>query len=321
MGRKAPDEKCAAGHWRQAVDLYRSDLLEGFYDDWCLEERYRLEGLYLDMLSRLIVWHEVQGDSEAVLTYAQRYLARDPLTEKVHLAAMRALVALGDLAGAQRQWQLCCETWQQELHAPPSPAMLKQAESILGAQFTIPLPVAPVVVSAPPRLGSLERPPFVGRARELDALWARWKQVARGQGGMVLISGEAGVGKMRLTEEFSAAVRWRGEMVACGRCYEPERVLPYQPLAEILRDLTMQEEHAALALPAWVHGELARLVSELVTPSSRPEPPYGLVQPERQAILFHAIAAFIGHCASRRPLLIVLEDLHWATDSTLAVIH
>ena len=165
MGRKAPDEKCAAGHWRQAVDLYRSDLLEGFYDDWCLEERYRLEGLYLDMLSRLIVWHEVQGDAEAVLTYAQRYLARDPLTEKVHLAAMRALVALGDLAGAQRQWQLCCETWQQELHAPPSPAMLKQAESILGAQFTIPLPVAPVVVSAPPRLGSLERPPFVGRAR------------------------------------------------------------------------------------------------------------------------------------------------------------
>lgn len=157
--------------------------------------------------------------------------------------------------------------------------------------------------------------------RELDALRARGKQVARGQGGMVLISGEAGVGKMRLTEEFSAAVRWRGEMVACGRCYEPERVLPYQPLAEILRDLTMQEERLGLTLPAWVHGELARLVPELVTPSTHPEPPYGLVQPERQAILFHAIAAFIGHCASRRPLLIVLEDLHWATDSTLAAIH
>nr|MBC7244178.1 AAA family ATPase [Chloroflexota bacterium] len=155
----------------------------------------------------------------------------------------------------------------------------------------------------------------------MDALRARWEQVAQGQGGTVLISGEAGVGKTRLIEEFAAAVRWRGGMVACGRCYEPEHVLPYQPLAEILRDLTMQEERVALALPAWVHGELARLVPELVTSLTQPEPPPSSVQPERQAILFHAIAAFIRHFASRRPLLIALEDLHWATDSTLAAIH
>lgn len=165
LSRKEPDEKRAAGHWRQAVDLYRNDLLEGFYDDWCLEERYHLEALYLDILRRLVVWHEAQGDAEATLTYAQRYLAHDPLTESVHLAAMRAFVASGDLGGARRQWQLCCETRQQELHAPPSPEMAKQAESILGAHLTIPLPVAPAPVETPLRLGSLERPPFVGRAR------------------------------------------------------------------------------------------------------------------------------------------------------------
>lgn len=328
-------EKMVGGRWRvadssgqsgienlkSAVELYRGDLLEGFYDDWCIEERYRLEALYLDALSRLVVWHEGQGDAAAVLAYAQKYLARDPLAEQIHLAAVRALVALGDLAGARRQWQLCCEARQQELHAPPSPEMLKQAESILGAAFIIPLPVAPAPVKGLPQWGDLEKPPFVGRARELAALWARWEQAARGQGGWVLIGGEAGVGKTRLTEEFAALVRGHGGVVVRGRCYELEHILPYQPLAEVLRDLTMQEGGVGPALPAWARGELARLVPELATPPIRPEPSSGPLQAERQAILFHAVATFIRYFASRAPLLVVLEDLHWATDSTLAAIH
>jgi len=307
--------------WATAIELYRGDLLEGFYDDWCIEERYRLESLYLDTLNRLVAWYEEQGDARAVLACAQKYLACDPLTEAMHLTAMRALVALGDLAGARRQWQLCCETRQQELHAPPSPEMLKQAESILGAHFTIPLPLEPVPMKAPLRWGSLERPPFVGRGREMDALRARWEQAVQGQGGIVLIAGEAGVGKTRLVEEFAATVRWRGGMVARGRCYEPERMLPYQPLAEVLRDLAMQEGRAAPALPAWARSELARLVPELATSPFQPQPSTGPLPSERQAILFHAIATFIHHFASRTPLLIVLEDLHWASASMLAAIH
>ncbi len=307
--------------WATAVELYRGDLLDGFYDDWCIEERYRLESLYLDTLNRLVAWYEEQGDARAVLACAQKYLACDPLTEAMHLVAMRALVALGDLAGARRQWQLCCETRQQELHALPSSEMREQAECILGAQFTIPLPVAPAPLKPSPRRGSLERPPFVGRARELDALRARWEQTMQGQGGTVLIGGEAGVGKTRLVEEFAATVRWRGGMVARGRCYEPERVLPYQPLAEVLRDLTAQEGGAALALPAWARAELARLVPELGAPPRWRGTLASLLQPERQAILFHATLTFIHHFAAHTPLLIVLEDLHWATDSTLAVIH
>jgi|GEM_PF-438122 len=307
--------------WATAIELYRGDLLEGFYDDWCIEERYRLESLYLDTLDRLVAWYEAQGDARAVLACAQKYLACDPLAEAMHLAAMRALVALGDLAGARRQWQLCCETRQQELHAPPSPEMLEQAESILGARFTVPLPVAPAPLEPLPRRGSLERPPFVGRARELDALRARWEQAMQGQGGTVLIGGEAGVGKTRLVEEFAAMVRWRGGMVARGRCYEPERMLPYQPLAEVLRDLTAQEGGAVPALPAWARAELARLIPELGAPPVWRGTLAGPLQPERQAILFHATVTFIHHFAAHTPLLIVLEDLHWATDSTLAVIH
>lgn len=319
--KRANQDPCTPGDLAAAIELYRGDFLEGFYDDWCIEERYRLEALYLDALSRLVVWHETQGDARAVLASTQKYLALNPLMENIHLAAMRALVALGDLAGARRQWQLCCEALQGELHAPPSPELLKQAESILGAQFTVPLPIGPFPAKAPPRCDGLERMPFVGRKPEMDALQARWEQAAQGQGGMLFIGGEAGVGKTRLTEEFAAVVRWRGGVVAVGRCYEPERMLPHQPLTEILRDLIRQEGHATQVLPDWVKSELARLVPELLPPPIRTEPSSTSLQSERQAILFHAIAAFIRHFASRTPLLIVLEDLHWASDSTLAAVH
>ncbi|MBC7228305.1 MAG: tetratricopeptide repeat protein [Thermoflexales bacterium] len=321
MNRKEPDERRAADHLRQAVDLYRGDLLEGFYDDWCLEERYRLEALYLDALGRLVSWYESQGHAGAALAYAQKCLAHDPLMEHIHLAAMRALVALGDVAGARRQWQRCCETRWQELYLPPSPEMLQQAESILGAQFVIPLLVEPLPARAVPRRGTLERPPFVGRAREMAALQVRWERAVQGQGGLVLIGGEAGVGKTRLAEEFAAMVRWRGGIVARGRCYEPEHMFPYQPLAEALRDLVMQEESAVPALPAWVRGEVARLLPEMAARLTSPGSPPVPLRPEHQDILVHAVATFIRHFASRTPLLIVLEDLHWATDSTLAAIH
>ncbi|MGC8960376.1 MAG: ATP-binding protein [Chloroflexia bacterium] len=319
--RQESDERRAAEALQQAVDLYRNDLLEGCYDDWCIEERYRLEALYLEALSRLVAWHKAQGNAEAVLAYAQKYLAHDPLTEDMHLAAMWALAALGDRTRARRQWQLCCETRQQELHLPPSAEMIEQAERILGPHFTIPLPAEPAPARTPPRRGTLERPPFVGRAREMAALQARWEQAVQGRGGLVLIGGEAGVGKTRLVEEFAALVRRRGGIVARGRCYEPEHMFPYQPLAEILRDLVMQVGPTAPALPAWVRDEVARLLPEMSARPAWPGPPPDHLLPERQAVLIHAIASLVRHFASRTPLLALIEDLHWATDSTLAAVH
>ncbi len=319
--RSDPDEQHAADALQQAVALYRDDLLEGFYDDWCIEERYHLEGLYLDALSRLVIWHAAQGNATEVLNYARKYLVRDPLAENIHLALMRALVALRDLAGARRQWQYCCETRQQELHLPPSPEMLGQAEDILGARFMIPLPTEPRQAGTPPRRGSLERPPFVGRAREMDALRARWEQATQGHGGVVLIGGAAGVGKSRLVEEFAATVRWSGGIVAQVHCYEPERMLPYQPLVELLRDLTLQEERIALTLPAWARRELSRLTPELGDPAVRHGFSSEQLQPEQQGILFQAMATFICQFALQAPLLIVFEDLHCATDSVLAALH
>lgn len=316
------DENHVPNSLQQAVELYHGDLLEGFYDDWCIEERYRLEGMYLDALSRLVAWCETQGDAKALLVYACNYLTHDSLAENIHLSAMRALVARGDLTGARRQWELCYQVRQQELHVPPSTQVLEQAQKILGDHFILPLSVGHAPVWALPRHGSLDRPPFVGRTLEVDALLARWKRADESKGGLVLIGGEAGIGKSRLTEEFAAMVRWRGGAVARGRCCEPERVLPYQPMTEVLRDLiAMKDEREVLALPEWARVELARLIPEMATEPTQRESLSGDPRPERQAILFHALATFIRHFAARMPLLIVVEDLHWATNSTVAGLH
>lgn len=304
-----------------AVDLYRGDFLEGFGDDWCIEERYHLETLYLDALRRLVEWHDAHGDASMTLTYAQKYLARDPLLEQIHLAVMRSLIASGDLSGARRQWQFCCEVWQQELHSPPPSEMLKQAEELLGAEFNLPLPTKPLSMPPSPHWDVLERPPFVGREQEMAALQTRWKQVQQGNGGLIFVSGEAGIGKTRLIEEFASVVRWHGGTVARGRCYEPEHVLPHQLLSEILRDLGQQGGELFLRLPAWVRHELARLIPELISLPIQPASSISPLQSDLQIILFHAIATLIRQFASHAPLLICLEDLHWAADSTLAAIN
>ncbi len=305
----------AIGNLKSAIELYRGDLLEGFYDDWCLEERYRLEALYLATLSRLVIWCEEQNDATSTLEYASKYLARDSLQENIHLAAMRAFAQLGNLTGARRQWQFYCEARQQELHAQPSPKMLQQAKDLLGTHFAIPLHIQSTVAPTRTRHANLEQPPFVGRAPELNALIARWEQASQGRGGVVWIEGEAGIGKTRLCEEFATTVRWHGGAIARAHCYEPTRIVAYQPIADIVRGLlALNKPRDVLALPPWALDEIARLLPELG--GEHPVP----LSPPTTAPLLHALATLVRRFALHTPILIILEDLHWATDSTIAAL-
>lgn len=310
-----------------AIALYRGDFLEGFYDDWCLEERYRLEALYLATLSRLIHWCEEQRDATLTLEYAAKYLAHDALEDTIHLAAMRAFAALGDWASARHQWQSCCQTRYRDLHAPPSPEALRQAQAILGAQFFVPFPQAHTAIIMPRHRNALATLPFVGRACELDALLSRREQVAgshadvarpsrenprvmQGKGGVILIDGEAGIGKTRLVEELAAVIGWRGGVVARGRACQVAHPIPYAPLVEIVRGL-LNAIPIEQVLPLWARGELARIVPEF--DSSNVQERNG-----RTVRLMQAISALVGAVAARTPLLIVVEDLQWVNDSTLA---
>jgi DNA-binding SARP family transcriptional activator len=119
---------------RHAVELYRGDLLEGVYDDWCIFERERLRLRYLDALERLIRHHDGRGEFTEAAALAQRLLSNDPLREHVHRTVIRCHLALGDRTSALRQFDTCSRLLRQELEVEPSPETLALAAEARGGE-------------------------------------------------------------------------------------------------------------------------------------------------------------------------------------------
>ncbi|HEU5474580.1 MAG TPA: AAA family ATPase [Actinophytocola sp.] len=177
-----------------------------------------------------------------------------------------------------------------------------------------------------PRLGS--GIPLMARDRELDRLRAAFDRAAAGTAAAVLVAGDAGVGKTRLTEELAGTARAAGALVLAGRCLDAgETGLPYLPFAEALGQagdllpagLPVRPALARL-LPGYAVPAVAdpgRLAPELIPANwpgagreSRPEQDIGQLQ------LFDAVHGLLEDLAGQGPVLLVLEDLHWADGST-----
>ncbi len=171
----------------------------------------------------------------------------------------------------------------------------------------------------PPVLSAPSAFDLAGRAVELDVLVDAWKESADGRSRVVLISGEPGIGKTRLATETALTARRQGALVIAGRCDE-ELGLPYQPFVEALR---FQVGLGDDVPPEWLGplaDELTRLVPEL------PERVAGVAMPARtdpeseRAQLFEAVTAWLRTTAASVPLMLVLDDLHWADRPTLLLL-
>lgn len=105
---------------RDAVTLYRGELLEGWYQDWCLFERERLQGLYLTLLDKLMGYCEVTQRYEEGIDYGNRILRVDHARERAHWRLMRLHLLLGDRTAALRQYRRCVEALKDDLGVAPS---------------------------------------------------------------------------------------------------------------------------------------------------------------------------------------------------------
>jgi predicted ATPase/DNA-binding CsgD family transcriptional regulator len=152
-------------------------------------------------------------------------------------------------------------------------------------------------------------PQFVGRTAELARLEELTRQAAGGEPGFVLIGGESGVGKSRLMEEFAARARAAGARVISGDCVDlGDAELPYAPLVAALRGITGDE--LAEILPRGAR-DLAPLLPQLEGEDA------GLVPSSlAQGRLFELLLSLLGGLGAERPLLLVVEDAHWADPST-----
>jgi predicted ATPase len=166
---------------------------------------------------------------------------------------------------------------------------------------------------------TLVSPVFVGREAELAALTATLEAALAGDPAIVLLSGEAGVGKTRLVEEVAGRATAAGARVLAGSCIEMGGDgLPFGPLAQVLRALmreTSADELDAFIGPA--RSELAQVLPDLDLDSAPRMSPLGEGGTAR---LLELVVGVIARIAADRPLMFVIEDLHWADRSTLDLV-
>jgi DNA-binding SARP family transcriptional activator len=128
------DMRCASV-LQAAIDLYRGDLLEGWYQDWCLFERERLRHMYFAMLDKLMEYCEVYHDFESGLLYGSRVLHYDRARERTHRRLMRLCCLAGDRTEALRQYQRCVTALDEELGVEPSRRTVKLYQQIRADQL------------------------------------------------------------------------------------------------------------------------------------------------------------------------------------------
>jgi DNA-binding CsgD family transcriptional regulator/tetratricopeptide (TPR) repeat protein len=156
---------------------------------------------------------------------------------------------------------------------------------------------------------------FIGRADELDRLLALLDRAERGRPAVGLVAGDAGVGKTRLLDELAGRADGRGARFLVGGCMEVGDVgLPYVPFVDAFRDLGSRPGEAELAAPLVAAvPSLGRLLPELGTDrGSMPPPGDGFERVQ----LFDGVLSLLVRLSERAPLLLVIEDLHWADRST-----
>ncbi|MBV8360059.1 MAG: AAA family ATPase, partial [Deltaproteobacteria bacterium] len=164
---------------------------------------------------------------------------------------------------------------------------------------------------------------MVGREAELGRLWAVAEWVLSGKGAVVLLGGGPGVGKTRLSLEFLAQASQGGFACFSGRCYERDEPHPLMPFVEII-EAALAQAPSVEQLRELLAGNAAELAE--IAPGLRrvfpdlPMPPE-LPTAQVRRYLFQSLFNFIARLAQMRPLLLALDDLHWADESTLAMVN
>jgi DNA-binding SARP family transcriptional activator len=152
----------SAGTLKTAVELYKGDLLDGWYQDWCLFERERLQNIYLTMLDKLMIYSGEQHEYEAGQVYGSTILRYDPASERTYRQLMHLQYMAGDRTGALRQYERCVTALNKELGVKPDRLTNALYESIRAdgldkVEQPLGKPASVPATSLPEVLGRLKR--------------------------------------------------------------------------------------------------------------------------------------------------------------------
>jgi len=303
--------------WEKAAALVGGSFLDGFsftgspeFDAWQTGMQTRIEQSYLRLLARLIASKTASEDLAAAIQYANQYLDTDDLAETIHRQLITLYARNGERKAAMHQFEVCMLALERELGVSPLPETRAAFDAAQRGDQSKRQPDPERLPQLRWRtLPSLDLP-LIGREHESDQLAAAFKK--DGKGGAIFISGEPGIGKSRLMQAAASA---QEATILLGYCRQATQSLPYQPLVEALRAAVPLADFGQGVQPIWL-AETARLLPELKERFS--DLPQTAGAQQAQAHQFEALAQIFFDMAARRSLLLCLDDLQWADETTLS---
>jgi predicted ATPase/DNA-binding SARP family transcriptional activator len=323
----------------EGLALWRGPALAEFArETFAWAEAARLEELRSAAIEDRIQADLALGRAAAAAAELEVLVAERPLRERLWALLMMALYRSERQSEALRAFSRARTILREELGIEPGPSLRRLEEDILRHAPTLdwrppPRPEshhssasAPAPAAGPsgPAARLPVRVPLVGRAHEVRALEGLVAAAADGRGSVVLVSGEPGIGKTRLVEELVATAAQTGVAVAWGRCHEGPGAPSFWPWVQVIRgalstysaDGGDDVRHGLVPFA----GEIAQIAPEVKEFVATFEPPPVLDAPNARFRLYEAVSGFVGALCARRPLAIVLDDIHWADVPSLQLL-
>jgi DNA-binding SARP family transcriptional activator len=313
---------------RDALKLWRGPPLADFaYEAFAQEEIAQLEELRLIGLEERVEADLALGRHAELVGELEALITRHPLRERLRAQLMLALYRCDRQSEALQAYQEARRLLVEELGLEPSRRLRDLEQAILRQDPSLDLGRPPRAVPEPAevsqqasgrRLGSV----FVGRESELEALMRALDDALAGRGRLVVIGGEPGIGKSRLAEELaSAATESRAEVV-WGRCWEAGGAPPYWPWVQAIRTYIREADPERLRRELGADpAEIAEVVAEVRERVADLGPSPAIDDPLAARFrLFDSIAGFLKRVARTQPVVLVLDDLHWADEGSLRLL-
>jgi DNA-binding SARP family transcriptional activator len=321
---EANDPRAAWALAQVPLNIASRGLLPGTQASWLESHRRELADIRLQALEVIGRAGLGLGGTQlgSVERAARTLIETEPYRESGYVLLMGAYAAQGNVAEGLRVFEQLRTLLRDELGSPPSPEAMQMHERLLNpASARSPVPGTAGSaggIEIPAELFSHASGPLIGRREEMTEL-EEWRQSPEGER-VMLLAGEAGVGKTRLLAETAVRAHEAGSIVLAGRAPE-ETMVPYQPFLEALGHYVFRAPVDELRSVAREYGsELGRLIPELRRRlPDLPPPDPGDPDTDRYR-LFEAVAGLLGEVSATVPVLIVLDDLQWADRPTLLLL-